>query len=366
MNQRFHGQEEFLMDGLPVFKAEIAERLGKRLLRSYYGYCGRVEEHIERNGTVIQEERRVFTPGEWMAYLLDRRELFIRLREEGHSAYKDQPLEEVMLEYLCPRYDLPQVMMLGEILTFTTGDFSHLYRFLALCARLEYACDIHMELLRGRGYCKGSGTDHSTYRGGVSACFALLRPDWAKCFFPKALGPVRECHPFSKILGNLVIGLLHDEIAWKKEAFAAARRFLEGKRQISERAAVSCLCNLYEGDVQGMSEDLATLMANYRKTPWLMVPGGEVNAVSLHGLYMMGKLYLEPAAFARLKRPDGPGWWDAFCEVSLDDVRRPELCEPPFSFPEPLSCFNEAIRWIEQGPPPDAIRLDKNIRRYAR
>jgi hypothetical protein len=77
----------------------------------------------------------------------------------------------------------------------------------------------------------------------------------------------------------------------------------------------------------------------------------------------MGKLYLSARDFAGLRRPCGTGWRDEYVELCLQDSPHAELCEPPFVFPEPLELFNEALRWIEQGPPPGTIRLALDVPR---
>lgn len=270
---------------------------------------------------------------------------------------KGKTIEETMYRYALTRGNSHVFVSLGLQKTFACGDFSRLYRYLALYVRSYYGCALHAGLLQGDGYAAGTGIDHGTYGDIVPVCFALMRPDWAKCFFPKELGPVKKSHPLDNHAGSLIIGLLHDEAVWKEQAYTKGRKFLEGKRGVAERALVSYLCNLYDGNTDGMSDDLATLMRSYRKATWLMMGSCEEAVVSLFGYYLMGKLYLDESEFAKVRRPSGPGWWDEYVDLCMQDPIPAAWSEPAFTFPEPLGFLNTAVRWIEQGPPPGTVRI---------
>lgn len=344
-------------------KHDIAKQLGKKALAEHLLYSGQVVNRIERGGVVVQEQRRILDENDLVSYLLEQYAAFSQLIAEDADGFcKGKAIHETMYEHALSRHLMYGLIELGKIKAFADGDFRHLYRFIAFFVRYYYGCEIHAELLRKDGYAKGTGIDHGAYNDVVAACFALMRPDWAKCFFPKELGLVKKSHPTINRVAGLIVGLLHDNAAWKEKAYKDAQTFLEGKRAVSDRALVSYLRDLYDGDTGGMSENLEILMANYHKASWLKLPGGESAAISLFGYYLMGKIYLSEQDFAKLRRPAGPGWWDQYIDICLQKPIPAALSEPVVIFPEPLGFLNTAMRWIEQGPPAGAIRLSMDIK----
>lgn len=347
----------------PEIAPEIAKRLGKKLLAVHMEFSGTVHNRIERNGVVVQEQRNLYDENDLVAYMLEEYQNLSRYIAEGSHAFcKGKTIEETMYEHALPRHRMHVIVSLGLNKAFADGDFSHLYRFLAFFIRCCYGCAIHAELIRGEGYSKNTGIDHGTYEELVAACFALMRPDWAKRFFPVELGLVKKSHNTTNRIGSLVAALLHDNAAWKEKAYADGKKFLEGKRAIAERALVSYLCALYDADTETMSDNLETLMRNYRKASWLMMVGGECAPVQLFGYYLMGAFYLDKHDFAKVRRPAGTTWWDDYIDLCLQNPLPAALSEPAIIFPEPLDCFNTAVRWIEQGPPPGTVQLSMDIK----
>ncbi|SHN52212.1 hypothetical protein [Desulfovibrio litoralis] len=353
------------MEKTIAFKDEYMKRFGKKYADIFKNFCGQVLNRIERDGVVIQEQKRVLDEADLIAYLLDEYNQWTQdLQAERYKKCKGRTVEDVMLSHALG-YTNHVFITLGEIKAFTSGDFNQIYRFLGLFTRYYYASNIHNELIHGGGYASGSGIDHGGYGDAVSACFALMRPDWAKCFYPKELGLIKKCHRDTNRIESLVAGILHDNDEWKEKAYKDAQIFLKGKRSVSVHAAISYLCNLYDADTSGMSSNLAVLMKNYHKTPWLTLPGGYSNVISLYGYYLMGKTYLSESDFAKVERPAGSGWWNEYIDVCLQNPPT-ALDELPIIFPEPLGFLNEAMRWIEQGPPLGTVRLAMDIPRENR
>lgn len=339
------------------FQLDVSGRLGKKLFTGYMKYCGTVQAYIEG----VQERRTVRSVEELQAWLAEEYVLQLEHIKDGSYAYcRDKSIEEVFLEYALPRWKTHVIYDIGTLKAFETGDFSYLYRALELYVRYYYAGDIYLELCRNKGFAAGTGTDHGTYQDAVMACFALLRPDYAKRFYPKELGLVRRSHPTLNRLGSLVMGLLHDHEAWKEKALKDARKFLQGKRQISERAVISYMANLYDGNAEGMSADLQTLMDNYRRAGWLVL--GEACTISLFGYYLMGKLYLDATTFKRVKRSQGPGWWDEYVDLVLAEPVSPKLKERFMLFTGPLNFLNKAVEAIDLEPPPGSVQISIDIK----
>ncbi len=347
------------MPDVAEWKIDVAGRLGKRVFKDFMKYCGEVRRHKPLAG---EEQKVLRSIGELTTYLLDQYATYRQwVAEERYVFCKGRTAEELLLERVL-QYRWHVLTDLGLLQAFATGDFSHLYRGLMLCVRYYYASEIYLELLRGRGYSTDSGVDHGAYEELVLACFALKRPDWARRFFPKELGLVRRAHSTTKHLSNLIIGLLHEQEEWREKAAAAARAYLRGKRQVAERAAISCLLHIYEDDADGMSEDLQILMDTYRRATWLMgAAGGTANTVSLYSLYLMGGYYLSENAFLRVRRPSGPGWWNEYVDLCLWEPLPAGLDKPFVVFPEPLGFFNEALSSIDKEPPPGSVRLALDI-----
>lgn len=290
------------MSHLPEWKVDVAGRLGKRLLNDFMKYCGKVHNY-EKEPIVVQNT------GDLIAYFLERYEQSRQWVAGKRAFCKNRTAEEILLATTL-QYQTSILTNLGLLQSFKTGDFSCMYRGLMLCVRYCYASQIYLELLHGRGYSPGSGIDHGAYEELVLGCFALMRPDLAKRFFPKELGLITRSHRTTNHVSSLIAGLLHDHREWKEKSVRNARAYLGGKRQVAERAAISCLLHIHEDDADGVSEDLQILLDNFRKATWLMGPtGGPVNTVSLYGLYLMGKYYMSGDAFLRVRRPSGPGWW---------------------------------------------------------
>lgn len=350
------------MSAMPEFKIDIARNLGPAIYKDFLGYIGEVQRQVEREGRVVQERRTAFTPAELTDFLLDEYALHAQNVTAGQLPYcKGKSIEEVFLKYGLPRYNAHVIYSVGIIQALADGDFRHLYRALLLYVRYYYASDIYPELMRNRGFAYGTGIDHSAYQHAVMVCFAIMRPDYAKRFYPKDLGLIKRSHATLKRLGSLIIALLHDDGQWKAQALKDARKYLEGKRQISERAVISYMINLYEGNAAGMSDDLQTLMDNYRKAGWLIE--GEGCRISLYGYYLMAKWYLPPEVFKQVRRPNGPGWWDAYIDLCLQNPLPSELDEPYIIFPKPLAFLNKAIGAIDLDPPPGSVVLSLDIKR---
>ena len=344
------------------FKVNVAGNLGKKYYKEYMTHAFLLQSRIERNGQVIQEERAGYTPQDLMNYWVEKfYENAVWLRERPDNFNGGLNAEDLFIQHVISRIHVGRVYVNGTLNSFLTGDFSYLYRSLMMYVRCYYASDIYYETQRGKGFASGTGTDHGTYFDAVIACFALKRPDYARRFFPRELGLVTRSHVTLNRVGSLIVGLLYDDDAWKEKALQDARKYLQGKRQISESAVVSYLVGLYEGNTASMSENLQLLMDNYRKATWLVM--GDACRLSLYGFYLMAKLFLPENLFQQVQRPKGPGWWDEYVDLCLQNPLPASIDAPYITFPEPLDFMQEFLEAIDKGLEPESIILSLDIAR---
>jgi hypothetical protein len=325
---------EFMIDG--------RKRRGKKRFDTFVAICN--GEPVHKGG---HKEDPLTTKEEVIAYLVRHYEWACRVT--GENRFAGRSTEDIF--FRCLGYRI-LFKPLGLILALRDGDFGHLYRATQAEARLEYA-KLYWELRNGEGFGSRSGVGHATYSIYVTYCLACKRPDLARRFYPRELGLVSGKIPLSR-LDNLIIGMMHDNGQWKKNALQDAKRWINGKRGVSQEAAVQYMIHLYENSAKGMSEMLALLMKLFHRTPWLI---GEESADALHAFYLTAKLYCDYEAFRQIKRPSGPGWWDEYVDLCLCDPMPADLDEPFIIFPEPIAFLNEALRFIEQPYPAAAFPL---------
>lgn len=351
------------MADFPQFILDVKENPGKRVYKNFLDYTAVPEAGIARGGEIIHEKRQAHCVQDFIDYLYEKYDHFAEKIKEDRLEYcKNKNLEELFLERALPRWYSHVIYDLGMVQTFATGDFRELYKALDLYVRYYYASEIYLELTRGEGFASGCGTDHGTYQNVVTACFALMRPDYARRFYPEKLGLIRRSHIFVNRLGSLTMALLYDNDEWKEKALKDAHKYLQAKRSTSERAVVSYMINLYEENADGMSENLQELMDNYRKAGWLMI--GEGCRLALYGYYLMAKFYLPENVFMRVKRPQGPGWWDEYIDMCLHGAL-PDMLDKPFiKFPGRLGFINEALRAIDKEPPEGSVIVAVDIKKH--
>lgn len=164
--------------------------------------------------------------------------------------------------------------------------------------------------------------------------------------FPQVLTQVKNCNdPFFPAAAHVMIGLWYKDTAVLEWAVPEAEKFLERKKStLLEKAMVSFLLDLSQGDMVKGSEDLLAVCKGYPKDQKCVL-GKRPFCTLAHGLYCLAQDLLPADVFQNLQLPKYKNFLSEFA------LWRREHTVPNlslwFHYPEDLALLNA----IYEAPP---------------
>lgn len=170
-------------------------------------------------------------------------------------------------------------------------------------------------------------------------CFACGNIQAMERILPLELAQVMNCnYPFFPAAAHLLIGLWYKDEAVLEWAVPEAERFLERKKStLLEKAMVSFLLDLVNGDMAKGSEDLLAVCKGYSRDQKCVL-GVRPFCTLAHGLYCLAQLMLPKDVFQTLKMPEHKNFLSEFGQWRREHPK-PDL-SLWFRYPEDMALFN--------------------------
>lgn len=183
--------------------------------------------------------------------------------------------------------------------------------------------------------------------GNIAAMERILPPDLAK---------VKNCNlPFFPIAAHLLIGLWYGDAAVTEWAVPDAEQFLTKKKSsLLEKAMVSFLLDLVNGDMAKGSEDLLAVCKGYSRDQKYVL-GVRPFCTLAHGLYCLAQLLLPEETFRTLEMPE---YKNFLTEFALWRLAHPAPDRSLwFRYPPDL----EVLNGIYEAPPARLVLWQPNL-----
>lgn len=183
-------------------------------------------------------------------------------------------------------------------------------------------------------------------------CFACGNIRTMERILPLELAGVKNCNdPFFPVAVHVLIGLWYKDEAVLEWAIPNAERFLERKKStLMEKAMVSFLLDLVNGDMDKGSNDLLAVCKGYPRDQKFVL-GRRPFCTFAHGLYCLAQHLLPKDIFQSLKMPEYKNFLFEFA------LWRREHPDPDlslwFRYPEDMALFNG----IYEAPPARLVLL---------
>jgi len=171
-------------------------------------------------------------------------------------------------------------------------------------------------------------------------CFVCGNIGVVERLLPQELVQVKNCNdPFFPAAAHLFIGLWYKDPVVLEWAIPDAEKFLEQKKStMLEKAMVSFLLDLAQGDMVKGSEDLLEVCKGYSKDKKYVL-GKRPFCTFAHGLYCLAQLLLPEEVFQTLEMPKHKSFLPEFAQWRQTHPN-PDL-SLWFRYPEDMALLNE-------------------------